>query len=67
MNSNTIILGFIFGCIGMGYFVYGKKQARWVALFAGVGLCAFPYVITNIWAVLLTGVVLMALPFIFKA
>lgn len=35
--------GLIFGSIGMGYMVYGRKQANFMALLAGVGLCVFPY------------------------
>ena len=33
---------------------------------AGAGLMAFPYFVSNIWIMVATGVVLMALPFVFK-
>ena len=65
MDSTTlIVLGLIFGSIGMGYIVYGRKQHRAVALWAGVGLCAYPYFISNIIAFVGIGAVLIAAPFV---
>ena len=66
METAPLLLSFLFGSFGLGYFVYGKKQANWIAMVAGVGLMAFPYFVSNIWIMVATGVVLMALPFIFK-
>jgi hypothetical protein len=48
------------------FFVYGKKQKAVVPLFCGVGLMVFPYFISNMYILVLSGVVLVALPFIIR-
>jgi len=35
----------LIGAIGFGVFLYGKREARPKFLFAGLGLCIFPYFI----------------------
>ena len=62
-NTTTIMWGLLFGSIGMGYLIYGKKQRRGIALLSGVVLCAFPYFISNVFLMILIGVVVMALPY----
>ena len=54
------------GSLGFGYFVYGKKQAKFVAMIAGVLLCVFPYVVSNLYAQLAIGAGLLAAPFLFR-
>lgn len=67
MNSPaTLIWNVIFGSIGLGFFVYGKRQKSAVPLLCGVGLMAFTYFISNSYLLVATGVVLAALPFIFR-
>lgn len=64
MDSTTSIMwGILFGSIGMGYFIYGKKQRRGMALLSGVALCAFPYFVSNIIIMILIGIAFMALPY----
>lgn len=60
----ALFWGMIFGAVGTGYFIYGKKQGEMWALGAGVALCLFPYFIDNLWLTLLVGAGLMALPFV---
>ena len=62
-TAATLLWGVLFGSIGMGYFIYGKRQQRGVALACGVALCAFPYFVSNVLLIILIGVVLMALPY----
>jgi hypothetical protein len=66
MDSSSIMWGVLFGSIGMGYLIYGKKQQRGVAFFSGIALCAFPYFISNIFLMLLMGAVFMALPYFIR-
>ena len=66
MNTSTLILGIIFGSVGLGFFVYGKKQAALIPLFSGIGLMVVPYFISNIYFLILAGIVLAALPFVLK-
>jgi len=65
-NPSVLIWGVIFGSIGLGFFVYGKKQKAVVPLFCGIGLMVFPYFISNMYILVLSGVVLAALPFIIR-
>jgi hypothetical protein len=65
-NTAALIWGVMFGAVGMGYLVYGKKQRRGVALLAGALLCVFPYFVSNVFLMVPIGVVLMVLPFFLK-
>ena len=62
-NSTSLLLGVLFGSIGMGYIFYGKRQRKGMALVSGIALCIFPYFVSNVFLFVLTGLVLMALPF----
>lgn len=66
MDATTLFAGVIFGSIGMGYLVYGKKQHKGMALLSGLLLCLVPYFTANIYLLVLAGILLMALPFFIK-
>jgi hypothetical protein len=64
MDSTAVLIwGMLFGAIGFGYFLYGKKQKAVVPLISGIALCVVPYFIANVYALLIVGVILMAIPF----
>jgi hypothetical protein len=64
MGSETsLILSLIFGSIGLGFFIYGKKGKKTVPLVCGIALMVYPYFVENIYLSLLTGVTLCLLPF----
>jgi hypothetical protein len=65
-SSATLIWGLVFGSIGTGYFIYGKKQRRVSALVAGMALMVFPYFISNWIFIVLIGITLMALPYFMR-
>jgi hypothetical protein len=54
------------GSIGLGFLVYGKKQKAIIPLFSGIGLMLVPYFISNMYILILSGIVLVALPYIIK-
>ena len=60
------MLGMIFGSIGLGFFIYGKKRKSIIPLISGIGLMVVPYLISNIYALILLGIVLAALPYFMK-
>jgi hypothetical protein len=66
MNVSILIWGLIFGSIGLGFFVYGKKQKAVIPLLSGMGLMVFPYFISNLYIMILSGIILVALPFFIK-
>jgi hypothetical protein len=65
-NPASIMWGVIFGSIGMGYLVYGKKQRRGMALISGMALCIFPYFVSSAILIILIAIILMALPYFFR-
>ena len=66
MNASTLIWGVIFGSIGLGFFVYGKKQKAIIPILCGIGLMVFPYFISNIYILILTGIVLVVMPYFIR-
>jgi hypothetical protein len=62
---NGLIVGILAGAIGMGYFIYGKRQTKFVPMCAGVLLCAYPYFIDSLPWLFVIGAVLIAAPFLF--
>jgi len=66
VDSQSIIWGVIFGSIGLGYFVYGKKQSSLVPLVCGLGLMAFPYFVSNTVVLVIVGVLLSAIPYFIR-
>jgi hypothetical protein len=62
VDSGTLILGVIFGSVGLGYFIYGKKKSNIVIRYTGVALIVYPYFIENKIALVVIGLVLMTIP-----
>lgn len=65
-DTSLIIWGVIFGSIGLGFFIYGKRQKSVVPLLAGIALCVFPYFISNVYVLVLIGIALMAVPYLVR-
>jgi len=66
-NPSSLLWGVLFSSVGVGYFIYGKKQGRVVALAAGIALMVFPYFVANSFLIVLIGIVLMALPYFIRS
>ena len=66
MNATQLLLGVLFGSIGFGYFLYGKKQKSTVPLVCGLVLMIFPYFIEQTVALLLIGSVLSIVPYFLR-
>ncbi|MCD6048337.1 MAG: hypothetical protein K0S08_1984 [Gammaproteobacteria bacterium] len=62
-SPTTFFLTLIFSVIGIGYFYYGKKNNLYFTL-SGIALMLYPYLISNVWPLLLWGLGLTFLPFI---
>lgn len=59
----ALFWGLIFGSIGFGFFLYGKKQRAAVPLACGVALMVFPYFVSNTILLVIVGLLLMAIPY----
>lgn len=66
MNSTQLLLGVLFSSIGLGYFIYGKKQKVTVPLVCGLVLMIFPYFIENIAMLASIGILLSILPYFIR-
>ena len=53
----------LFGAIGLGYFVYGRKQKRAMPWVSGIGLMVFPYFVSGTFTMIAVGAILVALPY----
>ncbi|MDE2271397.1 MAG: hypothetical protein KGJ94_05380 [Xanthomonadaceae bacterium] len=62
-GTATLIWGMLFGAIGVGYFVYGKRQAMIVPLVCGIGLMVYPWFVSGAFLTVVVGAVLMAVPY----
>ena len=64
MASVALLLwGLLFSSIGLGFFVYGKKQQRLVPFVCGLGLMIFPYFVGSIMLLIGIGVMLIAITY----
>ena len=67
MGSEAFLLwGVVFGSVGLAYFVYGKKQRRFVPLLCGIALMAFLYFMSNTVFLVVVGLVLSVVPYFFR-
>jgi len=62
-TTALLIWGMVFGSLGLGFFIYGKKQKRIVPLITGILLFIFPYFISDIYILIITGAALVSLPY----
>jgi len=67
VSESALLWGVVFGSVGLGYFVYGKKQRAVVPLVCGVALMVVPYFVSNSWLLVGLGVVIAAVPYFVRA
>ena len=66
MNSTALFLGVLWGSIGFGYFLYGKKQQKMIPLLCGLTLIIFPYFIDSSIALCLIGLIIAIVPYFLR-
>lgn len=66
MDTASLLWGLLFSSIGVGFFIYGKKQQRVVPLVCGLLLFIFPYFVANNFLLVGIGAVLVAIPYFFR-
>ncbi len=59
-NANFLFASLIWGSVGMGYFIYGKKQSSWAPMIGGVLMIAASYFIGSALLMSLVCISLMA-------
>lgn len=66
MNATQLFLGVIFSSIGLGYFLYGKKQHMTVPLVCGLVLMFFTYFMDSTMLISMTGILFSILPYFLR-
>jgi hypothetical protein len=66
VEVSTLLWGVLFSSVGLGFFIYGKKQRAPVPLVCGLALMIYPYFIPNVIALVVIGIVLSAIPYFFR-
>lgn len=62
----ALLLDLLFGAVGSGYLIYGKKQYSAAFLVAGFVLVIYPYFISNLALCAFVGIVVSAAPFVIQ-
>lgn len=63
LSTSSLLLGVLFGSVGLGFFIYGRKQRTVVPLLCGLALMVVPYFIPNALLLFAVGGVLVAVPY----
>ena len=66
MEASSLLWGMLFGSIGLGFLIYGRKQRAVVPLVCGLALMIFPYFISNSVLIVVIGVALMTIPYFLR-
>jgi len=66
LDTTLLLWGLLFGSIGIGFFVYGKRQRAVIPLVCGVALMIFPYFVSNAFLLVGIGIALLAIPYFFR-
>ena len=63
MDTATLVWGMLFGAIGLGFFVYGKRQRAIVPWVCGFALMIFPYFVDGAWLTVAIGAAIIAVAY----
>lgn len=63
MSTASLVWGVLFGAIGVGYFIYGKRQSMIVPLACGIALIVYPWFVSGALPTVIIGVLLTAVPY----
>jgi len=64
-TKGSIIAMVVFSIVGLAYLSYGKKSQQLLMIICGIGLMGFSYFIDGTVYIILIGLALSALPFVF--
>ena len=66
MNTSVLLLCVLFGAVGVGYALYGRKQRAPLPLVCGVALMVIPYFLGNAVVLFVLGTALAVLPWVVR-
>ncbi len=59
MSESELLWGTLFGAIGLGMFVYGRRQSAVAPFVCGLALMVFPYFLSSPLLLVVTGILLV--------
>jgi len=62
IDTWSLVFGLVFSSIGLGYFIYGRRQDNAVTRYCGIALLMYPYFMDGRYDILVVGLLLTALP-----
>jgi hypothetical protein len=65
-STSQILWSLLFGAVGFGYFLYGRKQRLAMPFLAGIALCVFPYFVSDVYLLVFIGAALLSLPYFIR-
>ena len=66
MKAAELLWGLLFGSIGVGYFMYGRRQGKMIPLLCGVVLIVYPYFMPNTTVLVIIGAIFTAVPYFIR-
>ncbi|HOC11053.1 MULTISPECIES: hypothetical protein [Thermomonas] len=66
MSTSILLAGVLFGAVGVGYVLYGRKQRAPLPLVSGVALMVIPYFLSNAVLLFVLGIALAVLPWVVR-
>lgn len=66
MNTSILLLGVLFGAVGVGYVMYARKQKAPLPLVCGMALMVIPYFLSNAVVLFVLGTALAVLPWVVR-
>ncbi len=66
MKAAELLWGVLFGSIGVGYFMYGRRQGKMIPLLCGVVLIVYPYFMPNTTVLVIIGAIFTAVPYFIR-
>jgi len=67
MDGNALMFSFLFGMVGTGMLMYGRKASRLVPVIVGLGLMILPCVIPNLLVMTIVCGAMALTPFFVRA
>jgi predicted membrane protein len=66
VDTAVLLWGILFSSIGMGFFIYGKKQKATIPLVCGILLMIYPFFISSTTLLVIVGMILTATPYVIR-
>lgn len=66
MSETWLLWGLLYGSIGIGFLVYGRKQKSLVHFICGLALIGVPYLVASTTSLIIVGAGLTLAPFFIR-